>query len=217
MMNSWSGELEPFFNDLWMDLIERFTSHCTEETMTMRIRTLVLCVIGALVLHAGVHAQLKPKFEQPVLITSAGQSADVILAGMLCKRVKINARTVPLAKPSDLKGMKTMIVVAGFSSKGLGAAGISRDDEMERVKGILAAAKAENIPIVMMHLGGKPRRGAQSDDFNKIASEAANHMLVVKAGDDDEFFSKIAANKKIPIELVGKIAETAKPLGLLFK
>ncbi len=183
----------------------------------MRRWTCVFCLIGLLMLQGVLHAQPQPRFEQPVLITSAGQSADVTLAGMLCKKVKINAKTVPLAKPSDLKGMKTVIVVAGFSSKGLGAAGISRDQEMERVQKILAAARDAKVPILMMHLGGKPRRGAQSDDFNRAAAEAATSMLVVKAGDDDSLFSKIAADKKIPIELVGKIAEAAKPLGESFR
>ena len=70
--------------------------------------------------------QPKVKFEQPVLITSAGQSADVTIAGMLFKKANVQAKALPLAKPGDLEGVKTLVVVAGFSSKGLGAAGISR-------------------------------------------------------------------------------------------
>ncbi|MBW7888155.1 MAG: hypothetical protein H3C35_07330 [Bacteroidetes bacterium] len=152
------------------------------------------------------------KFQQPILITSAGQSADVTMAGMLCKKAKLDAKTINRAKASDLLGIKTLIIVPGFSSKGLGAAGISREQEMDRVKEVIEAAQKQKINILMLHIGGKPRRGAQSDDFNKLAAEVSKEMIVVKQGDEDQFFSKIAEQKKIKIELVDKIAEALKPL-----
>jgi hypothetical protein len=162
-------------------------------------------------------AQSKAKFEQPVLITSAGQSADVTIAGMIFKRANVQAKAVPLAKPSDLDGVQTLAIVAGFSSKGLGAAGISREQEMGRVQSILQAAKEKKLPIITLHIGGKARRGNQSDDFNKMAAEASSYLLVVKQGDEDKFFSKIAAHKKVLIDLVAKIADAVQPLGNVFR
>ena len=100
----------------------------------------------------------------------------------------------------------------------MGAAGTSREDELARTRAILAAAKEKKIPVLMLHIGGKPRRGQQSDDFNKMAAEASRSMVVVKQADeDDKFFSKIAAEKKIPIQLVDKIADTMAPLKSLFQ
>jgi hypothetical protein len=172
------------------------------------------CVFMSAISMAGAPS---PKYDQPILITSAGQSADVTLVSMLCKKLSLNAKAVNLAKPSDLSGVKSLIIVAGFSSKGLGAAGISREQELNRVKEVIAAAKDKKIQIIMMHIGGKPRRGNQSDDFNKLASEASSHMLVVKQGDEDQFFSKIAQSNKIGIDIVDKIANTSQPLSALFK
>jgi hypothetical protein len=157
-------------------------------------------------------AQKAPTFKQPVLLTSAGQSADVTMASTLLKKAKIEALAKPLAQPADLKDIHTLIVVAGFSSKGLGAAGISREDEMNRVTTLLEAAKKAKIPVLTMHLGGAARRGSQSDDFNKVAAEAASYLLIVKQGDEDSFFSSIAQEKKIPIEVVDKIAGAVAPL-----
>jgi hypothetical protein len=172
-------------------------------------------LVGALV-PALVISQPKAKFEQPVLITSAGQSADVTIAGMLFKKANVQAKALPLAKPGDLEGVKTLVVVAGFSSKGLGAAGISREQELARLQSVLAAAKEKKLKVAMLHVGGKARRGAQSDEFNKIAAEASSYMLVVKQGDEDQFFTKIAAEKKIAIELVDKIADAVQPVGNAF-
>ncbi|MCX6144867.1 MAG: DUF6305 family protein [Ignavibacteriales bacterium] len=185
----------------------------------MKQRAAILSILALFIitfLPGFVLSQPKGKFEQPVLITSAGQSADVTIAGMLFKRANIQAKAIALAKTTDLDGVKTLVVVAGFSSKGLGAAGISREQELTRVKSLLAAAQEKKLKVVTLHIGGKARRGNQSDDFNKMAAEASSYLLVVKQGDEDQFFSKIAAEKKIPIDLVDKIADAVRPVGNAF-
>jgi hypothetical protein len=180
--------------------------------MSFFLLTLFICAYMS-----PVQAQTPPKFQAPILISSAGQSADVTMAAMLCKKLGLNAKVAAMAKPADLDGIKTLLLVPGFSSKGLGAAGTSREDEMARTKKLLAAAKEKNVMVLTMHLGGKPRRGQQSDDFNKIAAEAAGYLIVVKQGNEDQFFTKIAADSKIPIEIVAKIADVMQPLGAAFK
>ncbi len=184
----------------------------------MRRQYLLLAVI---VLFFAATAPVMPQgtsaFQSPILITSAGQSADVTLAGSLCKKAGLEAKVIPAASVADLKGFKTLMIVAGFSSKGLGAAGTSRDQEMERVKAIVAASQAAKLPIITLHIGGKARRGTQSDDFNKFAAEAARQLIVVKQGNEDGFFTKIAANRKVKIEVVDKIAGVIEPLAAAFK
>jgi len=157
------------------------------------------------------------KFEQPVLISSAGQSADVKLVKMLATRQQLNANTVLMAKPSDLTGIKTLIIVPGFSSKGLGAAGVSQQEEFERVQSLVKAANEMKISIVMVHIGGNARRKGQSDIFNQLVADNSKFMIVVKQGDEDGFFTAISKGKKIPLTLVEKIAETEVPMGNLFK
>ena len=156
------------------------------------------------------------KYQQPVLISSAGQSADVTLAGILFKKLKLDYKTVNLAKESDLTGIKTLVIVPGFSSKGLGAAGISREVEMNRVKELINSAKKNKIKIIMLHIGGNARRGNQSDDFNKLVAESSSYMIVVSQGDEDKFFSDISIKTKTPIKLVDKIAQASDPINQLF-
>ncbi len=175
-----------------------------------------IIMVFTLLLAMNLYAQETVKFEQPVLISSAGQSADVTLASMLLKKGKIEHKTVAIAKESDLEGMKTLMIVPGFSSKGLGAAGISREEELKRVQNLIKAAKDKKIKILMVHLGGKARRGTQSDDFNTMAAESSRTMVVVSQGDEDGLFSKIAKDKKITIHLVEKIALALDPIKALF-
>jgi hypothetical protein len=81
-----------------------------------------------------------PKFNLPVLITSAGQSIEAQMVSFKCQQVHIRNTCEPLATTKDLEGMKTLIVVPGHSLKGLGSAGIDADQDLARIKKLLAAA-----------------------------------------------------------------------------
>jgi len=180
------------------------------------MKSYVKFIAGLLVLFLCGFTILTAKYERPILISSAGQSADVTLAGTLFKRIKVDAQILPLAKKTDLNGVKTLVIVPGFSSKGLGGAGISREQEFDRVKELIAAAKSKNMKIVMLHLGGVARRGNQSDDFNAMVANASDVMVVVKQGDTDQFFTNIANKRKVKIKVIDKIADAIPVIQELF-
>jgi cation diffusion facilitator CzcD-associated flavoprotein CzcO len=185
--------------------------------MIIKKRIVLILIICYTVGGIGLTAQKKPKFEQPILITSAGQSADAIVAGTIFKKLNLQARSAQAATAADIENIRTLVLVPGFSSKGLGAAGTSREQEMDRVNKLIAAAKEKKIKILMLHLGGKPRRGKMSDDFNKLAIEASIYAIVVKQGDEDGFFTKLAAEHKIQIDIIKRIAESMKLLEEAFR
>jgi hypothetical protein len=157
------------------------------------------------------------KFDQPALISSAGQSADVKLVGMMAKRMKLEAEVKVMAKPEDLEGKKTLVIVPGFSAKGLGAAGISQKDEMERVVALVEAANKQEIPILMIHIGGNARRKGQSDSFNELVAKNSKYMIVVEQGNEDGFFSELSKETGVVLETVEKIPGTMKPMKNLFE
>jgi hypothetical protein len=158
-----------------------------------------------------VEADSSAHYQQLALLTSCGQAADILIVKGLCARVGLNIVYRPQATADSLIGSsvkpsnsteqsadtRTLLLVAGGSSKGLGAAKANPDKEIQRVKALVAKAKSAKIPIITLHIGGEARRGALSDPFNKLAAEAAQVLIVVKGGDDDGFFKKIAADKKI--------------------
>ena len=150
-------------------------------------------------------AQSKFSAEQPVLITSAGQSADILMVNILAKKSSLDYTLNKTAAPESADSVKSIILVCGGSTKGLGAAKIDKEQEYERAEKLIQRAKKNNIPVIMIHVGGKSRRGALSDYFNKLGADNADHMIVVKSGDEDGFFSKIAEEKGISIDLSEKI------------
>jgi len=154
--------------------------------------------------------------EQPVLITSAGQSSDVLMGKILAGKAKLDFLFDKQAQTAQLDSVKSIIIVSGGSVKGMGAAGIDKDQEYERVKSIIAAAKKNKQPVIGMHLGGKSRRGSLSDQFNRLVAENSNYIIVVKEGDEDGFFTKIAKTNKIICEHAENIVSVQQSLEKLY-
>lgn len=153
-----------------------------------------------------------PKFSSPALITSAGQNAEVQMVAVLAKRAGIDHSLNKLATGQDLADYKSLLLVLGASLKGLGAAGLDLNKEVERVKGLIESSRQKNIPILCLHLGGEERRGAQSDQFIKICLPAAKMVIVVKSGNKDGLFTRMCQELDIPLVEIEKTSEALEPL-----
>ncbi len=156
-------------------------------------------------------------FEQPALITSAGQNAEVQIAAVLAKRSGLDYSLSKLATPEDLEDMKTLVFVLGASLKGLGAAGLDMDKERARVMDLAAAAQKKRILMLCLHLGGESRRGEQTDDLISEILPLAKMVIVVKSGNGDGFFTRLCRQHNIPLLEVEKTAEAQTPLQQAFR
>jgi hypothetical protein len=174
-----------------------------------------LMIAVAAALFAGQEAP--PGFDPPLLITSAGQSADVSLASALARKAELPATLAKTATGRDLAGHKTLVLVLGASMKGLGAAGIDTAKEKDRVRGLLAEAKARAIPVLCLHLGGEQRRGELTDDMIREFLPSAKLAIVVASGDKDGLFARLCREKGILLKTVEKTLDAVEPLRAAFR
>jgi len=159
-----------------------------------------------------------PVFERPGVITSVGQSSDIAIVKVLLNtQLKLGLDYKPLAQPADLAGMKTMVVVVGASTKGLGAAGLDLAKEMERATALVKAAKAGGAKVLVMHTGGEARRGKTSNDVISLVVPDADAVVVVAAGNKDKLFNTLAAKKNVPVTEVEKMADAGAAVKALFR
>jgi len=155
---------------------------------------------------------------KPILLTSIGQSAEASMIKQLCTRGKIPYELNALAKAEGLAGAdkqpkySALVAVVGGSAKGLGAAGINKEQELERSVALLEKARSLRMNIVIMHVGGLERRGELSDAFIRAALPYASQVILVEAGDQDGLFEQVLAGKKAPISKVTRISDTLEPL-----
>ncbi len=185
-----------------------------------RIRALflALCVFAVLApmtafAQSSAPAALLGSFPQPGFITSAGQTSDAAIVKVLANtRLKLGFSYEISAKPQALSGFKTLVLVLGASNKGLGAAGLSLDQEMDRVKAIIAQAQKESMKIIAMHTGGTARRGEASNKIIELCVPVSNIVIVVKGGNTDGFFTDLCTKVGVPLVEVSSITEAGNVL-----
>jgi len=159
----------------------------------------------------------EPIAESPALLTSAGQSADFEMVKLMLEKTEIEHSSNTTAKADIIANYKTLIVVIGGSSKGLGFAGISADEELERVNGIIAAAEENDVTIIAMHIGGFGRRGALDDMYIDPVMLHADYAIVVSDGNQDGIFTTIAEDNSIPIDYIETMTDSVDLLSAAFK
>lgn len=189
----------------------------------MKMRLLTAVVLGlataAVLACAGIASAAGlsgAQFEQPLLITSVGQSADGQMVRVLAQRGGLNFTYDSLADAGAVSGYRTVVLVVGGSSKGLGAAGINPDQEEQRAQALIAAARSAGTGVIVMHVGGEARRGDLTDRFVRAAAPKADYMIVVAEGNMDNLFGQLAG-AGIPIDYPGSVGEAGSYLKAAFK
>ncbi len=162
--------------------------------------------IGAIAAISGAEA---PKAYQPLFITNAGQGPGGKMARLLVIRSKAVEEWTYNAEPweKDLseKPYKTLLIVIGSSAKGLGASGITVDDEIARLERMIKEAKRLNMQIIAAQIEGKARRdnvGGPNERSIDAIAPFADHIIVKKDGNFDGKFTKIAEENKIPLTII---------------
>jgi hypothetical protein len=175
-----------------------------------------------------------PKASLPVLTTSAGQSADVETVNVIMEQAGVgydycDVPTVEIVKDgvglgnrksadtgfhvevtTDLKtypegtAYKTMVFAIGASLKGMGASGLTVEDELERLKELIEYCQKNNIFIIAVHAGGESKRGAPGSDNEKMIDAVApfaDYIIVVEDSNKDGRFTKLAEENGIPLSV----------------
>ncbi len=154
--------------------------------------------------------------EQPLIITSCGQSPDSFMVSAEARKLGIDHIYDDLIGADKLGECRTLLVVMGGSSKGLGEAGLTAPMELERVTSILDKARKLGIKVIGIHVGGSKRRGKMSEDFVQLVARRADCLVVSEDGNSDNYFTKEARNHKVPLYLLKSAGELKTALKSIF-
>jgi hypothetical protein len=186
-----------------------------------------ITVFGADLVGGGVvEAQDSPvKAELPALRTACGQSPGPERVLFFLKRLDFEHEIVEQATAQHLKdgSFKAVIIVTGASLKGMGAAGVSIQEEIERTEALIEEAKRQGITLIGAHVEGMSRRAqgaAAGDNTDEMSIDAvmphSDVMVVRQDGNGDRRFSIISENSDIPLILFEKNMEMGDVLTGLF-
>jgi len=147
-----------------------------------------------------------------IVLTPFGQSPDAMMVRVVLKKLGVDSRLEKILQADGLQDEKVLITVVAGSSKGLGEAGIDKDAEIERLKAVSAAAKAKGMKVLVMHIGGKGRRGTLTDIFIVEAVPMADKLIVVEGGNYDGLFTELVDGTDLQIMPAPSMRGTTEPL-----
>ncbi len=194
-----------------------------------RVLTILSIALFLVTLPSGSSADEIPKANLPLLTTSAGQSADIYTVNVILEQAGVkydycDVPTVEMIKSgvglggakskegfhveikTDLEKYKTgtpyktIIFAIGASLKGMGASGLTVEDELKRLSNLIKYCKKNNIFIIAIHAGGESKRGAPGSDNEKMIDAVApfaDYIIVIEDSNKDGRFTKIANENKI--------------------
>ncbi|HHU03313.1 MAG TPA: hypothetical protein GXZ91_09355 [Christensenellaceae bacterium] len=151
-------------------------------------------------------------FETPFMITNAGQGPGGKMGRLLIKQAKALELDkdffyvdVPYEDDVTEKPYSCIVIVIGSTDKGLGATGITIDEEIDRVNRVMAAAKEAEVPVVAVLLE-KDKRSDIPTNANERCIDAvcpgSAMMIVIKDGNQDGRFDKLKEEYDIPLVLI---------------
>jgi hypothetical protein len=181
---------------------------------------LLLCLSLAIAIATGGYtgaAVTIPKFPSPILVTCTGQTPGSLTFKGFLDAVGVKATHDEMILPSKMGGFKTLVIVMGASLKGLGAAGIDQDEEMERNTIVVKKAKDSGMKIVAAHIEGTARRNAIADKFITPFVPMADFLLVLEESNQDKLFTQLSEKYKIPLLIFKDFSELPGILEKMFK
>ncbi|MDI9376504.1 MAG: DUF6305 family protein, partial [Thermotogota bacterium] len=168
------------------------------------------------------------KGQLPFLLTNAGQGPGGKMARLLIWQSKAIQETdfdynaEPLRdNPNDLaaRDYKMLFVIIGSSAKGLGASGITIEEEIARLNKMIVEAQKLDLFIIAAHIEGKDRRGnpgsADEQSIDAIAP-FADYLIVMKDGNQDGKFTRIAQEKNIPLTIIDNTIDFMQVIKQMF-
>jgi Domain of unknown function (DUF6305) len=82
---------------------------------------------------------------------------------------------------------------------------------------VTPAAREKKIRVIGMHLGGAERRTGMSKEIVELVAPASEWLIVWEDGNADGYFTKLSAEKKIPLNVIRQPMESGKVLATAFK
>ena len=181
----------------------------------------------------------------PVVMTSAGQSDEINTVIYLADEVGLKSDYCDILSLAEFKAgvglagaknapgkhvayfsaepkgtqFKTFLIAIGASLKGMGASGLSVDDEVNRIKALIAYAKESGMKILGMAIGGEIRRGLPGSLNEIMIDIVAEHCDVIVVTSDtnmDKRFTNIAKEKNIEFVEVESAFDLLEAIPALF-
>ena len=148
----------------------------------------------------------------PFMITSAGQGPGgkmgrllVSRAGTLTEDEDFYYVDVPYAADVDARDYSAIVIVIGSTDKGLGATGITIDQEIARVDEVVARANEKGVPVIAVMLEKDKRSDVKTNSNERCIDAVCPHaswMIVTADVNTDGRYDAFKAENGTPLTVL---------------
>lgn len=161
--------------------------------------------------------QPRPIAEMPVAITSAGQSTDTYIIRDITNQLMIRSYFMPQARDSELKDIKTMVFVVGYSSLGIKLQGLSYEEEKLRIKGLLEKAVECDMTVLTVLIGGEQAYDNKTEELLRLVGGHTDYFIGLKDSDYENTLAELAKDGDIPLTLANEVNDISGPFASAFR
>lgn len=148
----------------------------------------------------------------PFMITNAGQGPGgkmgrllVSRAGTLTEDEDFYYVDVPYAADVDARDYSAIVIVIGSTDKGLGATGITIDQEIARVDEVVARANKKGVPVIAVMLEKDKRSDVKTNSNERCIDAVCPHaswMIVTADVNTDGRYDAFKAENGTPLTIL---------------
>lgn len=148
----------------------------------------------------------------PFMITNAGQGPGgkmgrllVSRAGTLTEDEDFYYVDVPYAADVDARDYSAIVIVIGSTDKGLGATGITIDQEIARVDEVVARASEKGVPVIAVMLEKDKRSDVKTNSNERCIDAVCPHaswMIVTADVNTDGRYDAFKAENGTPLTIL---------------
>ena len=148
----------------------------------------------------------------PFMITNAGQGPGgkmgrllVSRAGTLTEDEDFYYVDVPYAADVDARDYSAIVIVIGSTDKGLGATGITIDQEIARVDEVVARANEKGVPVIAVMLEKDKRSDVKTNSNERCIDAVCPHaswMIVTADANTDGRYDAFKAENGTPLTIL---------------
>lgn len=189
------------------------------KTICSILIALVVLTLVPASLFAKVSGDPIKQYDCPFLLTAAGQgpgSKQLRLLINLSKAFVLGEdfylEDEPLPRLDEIRSGKYEVLVAviGTTDKGLGASGITIEDEIDNLEEVIALCQEMDIPIIAVHIEQDKRSTIPTNGNERIIDlvcPVSEWMIVLRASNSDGRFDAISEEYGIPLTIVDSALE----------
>ena len=148
----------------------------------------------------------------PFMITNAGQGPGgkmgrllVSRAGTLTEDEDFYYVDVPYAADVDARDYSAIVILTGSTDKGLGATGITIDQEIARVDEVVARANEKGVPVIAVMLEKDKRSDVKTNSNERCIDAVCPHaswMIVTADVNTDGRYDAFKAENGTPLTIL---------------